>query len=45
VVKAYCVISLLKCLGKVIKKLAIMLIMDFIETQGLFYEGQFRDRC
>jgi hypothetical protein len=32
VVKAYRVISLLKCLGKVIEKLAAMLIMDFVET-------------
>jgi hypothetical protein len=44
VAKAYRVISLLKCLGKVIEKLVAELITDFAEAQGLFHEGQFGGR-
>lgn len=42
--KAYRVISLLNCLGKVAEKLVADLITDFAETQGLFHEGQFGGR-
>jgi hypothetical protein len=41
VAKAYRVISLLKCLGKVVEKLVAELITDFAEAQRLFHEGQF----
>lgn len=44
VAKAYRVISLLKCLGKVVEKLVAELITDFAESQGLFHEGQFGGR-
>jgi ribonuclease HI len=48
VAKAYRVISLLKCLGKVIEKVVADLITDFAEERGIFHEGQFggrRQRC
>ncbi|EED11676.1 reverse transcriptase, putative [Talaromyces stipitatus ATCC 10500] len=41
---AYRVISLLKCLGKVIEKLAAELITNFAEAQDLFHDGQFGGR-
>ncbi|EED15961.1 reverse transcriptase, putative [Talaromyces stipitatus ATCC 10500] len=41
---AYRVISLLKCLGKVIEKIAAELITSFAEAQGLFHDGQFGGR-
>lgn len=44
VAKAYRVISLLKCLGKVVEKLVADLITDFAESQGLLHEGQFGGR-
>ena len=44
VAKAYRVISLLKCLGKVVEKLVADLITDFAESQGLFHRGQFGGR-
>uniref|UniRef100_A0A093VF66 Putative RNA-directed DNA polymerase from transposon X-element n=1 Tax=Talaromyces marneffei PM1 TaxID=1077442 RepID=A0A093VF66_TALMA len=44
VAKAYRVISLLKCLGKVVEKPVAGLITDYAEAQGLFYEGQFGAR-
>lgn len=31
IVKAYCIISLLKCLGKIVEKLVVELIIDFTE--------------
>ncbi|EED23614.1 reverse transcriptase, putative [Talaromyces stipitatus ATCC 10500] len=41
---AYRVISLLKCLGKVIEKLVAELITNFAEAQDLFHNGQFGGR-
>ncbi|EED23618.1 reverse transcriptase, putative [Talaromyces stipitatus ATCC 10500] len=41
---AYRVISLLKCLGKVIEKLVAELITNFAEAQDLFHDGQFGGR-
>jgi hypothetical protein len=35
-------ISLLKYLGKINKKLAAILIIDFIKTQRLFHKSQFK---
>ena len=44
IVKHYRVISLLKCLGKVVEKLVIEFIIKFAESRGLFYKGQFSRR-
>ncbi|KAL1963932.1 hypothetical protein VTN77DRAFT_7738 [Rasamsonia byssochlamydoides] len=39
-VKAYRVISLLNCLGKVIEKIAAEAISDYYETMGVLHPGQ-----
>jgi hypothetical protein len=44
IAKHYQVISLLKCLGKVVEKLVAEFITEFAESRGLFYKGQFRGR-
>ena len=47
-VKAYRVISLLNCLGKVVEKLVAGLITDHCERQGALHPGQMgarRHRC
>jgi hypothetical protein len=41
IAKAYRVISLLNCLGKVVEKLAATWIAFYYETNGLFHKGQF----
>ena len=43
-VKAWRVISLLSCLGKVIEKLAAGLIADWCEAQGILHPGQMGSR-
>jgi hypothetical protein len=44
IAKHYRVISLLKCLGKVVERLVAELITEFAESRGLFHEGQFGGR-
>lgn len=42
--KHYWVVSLLKCLGKVVEKLVAEFVTEFAESRALFYEGQFSGR-
>ena len=44
IAKHYRVISLLKCLGKVVEKLVAEFVTEFAESRGLFHEGQFGGR-
>jgi hypothetical protein len=41
VVKAYRVISLLSCLGKVVERAVATLIASHCETNNIFHQGQF----
>jgi hypothetical protein len=41
IAKAYRVISLLSCLGKVVEKVAAIWIASYCEINGVFYRGQF----
>lgn len=41
VAKAYRVISLLSCLGKIVEKVAATWIASYCETNGVFHKGQF----
>lgn len=43
-VKAYRIISLLNCLGKVIEKIAAEAISDYCETMGVLHPGQMGSR-